>query len=134
MRAMTTVVSATDDPTERSIPPDTMTIVMPAAAMPTTTVCRAIVTRLMGRANVSGRSATNKRYTRRSATSGPTHEAPPLARAVARRAQLGRSRGHEPVASRSTPCSVSSRVGRAGPSRPRRITAMRSHTPRSSGK
>ena len=37
------------------------TIVIPAVAMPTTTVCRAIVTRLMGRANVSGLSAAKSR-------------------------------------------------------------------------
>jgi hypothetical protein len=36
--AMTTVVSATDEPTDRSMPPETMTMVIPADATATTTV------------------------------------------------------------------------------------------------
>src|SRR6185369_17668028 len=41
--------------------------------------------------------------------------------------------GH-PVASSKRSCSLSSLAGRAAPSLPRTITAMRSHTPSSSGK
>ena len=44
--AMQTVTSATVDPTERSIPPAIMMIVMPSAAVPTITVCTAIVRQL----------------------------------------------------------------------------------------
>ena len=44
--AMQTVTSATVEPTERSIPPAIMMIVMPRAAMPTITVCTAIVRQL----------------------------------------------------------------------------------------
>ena len=43
---MTTVVSATTEPTDRSMPPDTMTIVMPSAAVQTIAVCRAMSSRL----------------------------------------------------------------------------------------
>src|SRR5262249_38695058 len=39
-----------------------------------------------------------------------------------------------PDASINSECSVHSSTGRAGPSRPRDITAIRSQTPRSSGK
>ncbi len=59
--ATTTVVSATVDPTERSMPPSMMIMVMPAAATPTTAVCRAMVIRFAGRAKVSGESATKSR-------------------------------------------------------------------------
>ncbi len=45
-RAITTVVSAMTDPTERSMPPATITTVMPIAAMQTIAVCRAISSRL----------------------------------------------------------------------------------------
>ena len=45
---MTTVVSATIEPTDRSMPPATITIVMPSAAMQTIAVCRAISSRLPG--------------------------------------------------------------------------------------
>ncbi|KYG08612.1 hypothetical protein BE21_22760 [Sorangium cellulosum] len=55
--ARTTVVNATSEPVERSIPPVAMTRVMPRAQMPTTTVCRAIVSRFWLRRNVSGVSA-----------------------------------------------------------------------------
>ena len=41
-----TVTSATVEPTERSIPPAIMMIVMPSAAVPTITVCTAIVRQL----------------------------------------------------------------------------------------
>ena len=44
--AMPTVTSATVEPTERSIPPEIMMIVMPRAAVPTITVCTAIVRQL----------------------------------------------------------------------------------------
>ncbi len=45
------------------MPPRTMTRVMPEAATPTTAVCRAMVTRLAGRAKVSGERTTKSRYT-----------------------------------------------------------------------
>jgi hypothetical protein len=54
IQAMTTVTSETRDPTDRSMPPATITTVIPTVAMPTTTVCRAMVTRLSAVANVSG--------------------------------------------------------------------------------
>jgi hypothetical protein len=54
IEATRTVVSATIEPTERSMPPAIMTSVMPEAAMPTTTVCRAIVTRFCVLPNVLG--------------------------------------------------------------------------------
>ncbi len=73
MEATTTVVSATEEPTERSIPPCTMTNVMPTEAMATITVWRAMVMKFADRANVSGASATNSTYVARSATSGPNH-------------------------------------------------------------
>ncbi len=44
--AMHTVTSATVEPTERSIPPAIMMIVMPRAAVATMTVCTAIVRQL----------------------------------------------------------------------------------------
>ena len=47
--AMQTVTSATVEPTERSIPPAIMMIVMPRAAVPTITVCTAIVRQLSTR-------------------------------------------------------------------------------------
>ena len=43
---MPTVTSATVEPTDRSIPPEIMIIVMPSAAVPTITVCTAIVRQL----------------------------------------------------------------------------------------
>ena len=43
---MTTVTSATAEPTERSIPPEIMMSVIPSAAVPTITVCTAIVRQL----------------------------------------------------------------------------------------
>ena len=48
---MTTVVNATIDPTDRSIPPATITIVMPSAAVQTMAVCLAISSRLLPRKN-----------------------------------------------------------------------------------
>jgi hypothetical protein len=57
--ATTTVASATPDPTERSMPPCTMIIVMPTATTATTTVWRAIVTRFAAPRKVSGLSAEN---------------------------------------------------------------------------
>ena len=38
--AVTTVLSATTEPTDKSIPPETTTMVMPSAATHTITVCR----------------------------------------------------------------------------------------------
>ena len=64
----TTVESATVEPTERSMPPSRMTSVMPIAAIPTTTVCRAIVVRFCargtGRARGSRRARTRRRRPR----------------------------------------------------------------------
>jgi hypothetical protein len=57
--ATTTVVSATPEPTDRSIPPWIITTVMPTAVIATTTVWRAMVTRFCVPAKVSGLSATN---------------------------------------------------------------------------
>ena len=49
--AVTTVLSATMEPTDRSIPPATITIVMPSAATQTMAVCRAISSRFAARKN-----------------------------------------------------------------------------------
>ena len=57
--AITTVVSATSEPTERSMPPWTITNVMPTAATATTTVWRVIVSRFTTPRNVSGASTPN---------------------------------------------------------------------------
>ena len=51
MSAMQTVTSATVDPTERSIPPAIMMIVMPSAAVATITDCTAIVCQLCNDTN-----------------------------------------------------------------------------------
>ena len=44
--AVTTVVRAICDPTDRSMPPEMITYVMPSAATPTITLCVRIVFRL----------------------------------------------------------------------------------------
>ena len=44
--AITTVVSATTEPTDKSMPADTITIVMPSAVVQTIAVCRAMSSRL----------------------------------------------------------------------------------------
>ncbi len=59
--AITTVASATAEPTERSMPPRITTSVIPTEHRPRATVCRAMVTRLTGRANVSGTRTTKSR-------------------------------------------------------------------------
>ncbi len=43
---MTTVVSATIEPTDKSIPPATITMVIPSAAVQTIAVCLAMSSRL----------------------------------------------------------------------------------------
>ena len=50
-RATITVVSATSEPVERSMPPVTMTSVIPRAQIATTTLCRLIVSRFCVRRN-----------------------------------------------------------------------------------
>ena len=49
--AVTTVLSAMTDPTDKSIPPATITIVMPSAATHTIAVWRAMSSRLAGLKN-----------------------------------------------------------------------------------
>jgi hypothetical protein len=49
--AVTTVLKATTDPTDRSIPPATITIVMPSEAVQTIAVWRAMSSRLLPRKN-----------------------------------------------------------------------------------
>src|SRR5207253_9149259 len=50
-RAPATPASAIDDPTERSMPPDTITTVMPIAMIVMTAVCRATPARLPAERN-----------------------------------------------------------------------------------
>ena len=73
--ATTTVVNATTEPTDRSMPPLTMTRVMPTAHSPTTVVCRAIVDALAADAKPGALSAKNA-YATASAASGPTPACP----------------------------------------------------------
>ena len=57
---MTTVASAMIAPTERSMPPETMTMVMPSAASATMAVWRRIVSRLSGSAKLRPRVAASR--------------------------------------------------------------------------
>ena len=69
--AMTTVLSAMIEPTERSMPAATMTMVMPRAAVQTIAVCRAMSSRLTGRKNCGPMSSANTAQTKRRPSSGP---------------------------------------------------------------
>ena len=68
---MTTVVSATTEPTERSMPPDTMTIVMPSATVQTIAVCRAISSRLVPEKNLGPMSTPKMIATKSKPSTGP---------------------------------------------------------------
>ena len=127
--AMTTVVSATTDPTDRSMPPDTMTIVMPSAAVQTIAGLPRDQLEVAGREELrADEHAEDDRDEREARARGP-----PVA---GRRARAVAARG---VSAAPVAAIISSVLGplggrRAAPSRPRRITAMRSHRPSSSGR
>ena len=123
--AVTTVLSATTDPTERSMPPDTITMVMPSAATQTMTVWRAISSRLAARKNCGPMSAPN--------SASDEREPDEDAGLVEQAAPCGYD-ARAPDAAINSACSFHSATGLAGPSRPRDITAMRSHTPSNSGR
>jgi hypothetical protein len=78
--ATTTVASAMVDPTDRSIPPATITRVMPSAAMPTMVDCRAMVWRFAAEPKLSGASSANSAYTATSPPNGPSAESHPCQR------------------------------------------------------
>ena len=125
--AITTVVSEMTEPTERSMPPATITAVMPIAAMQTIAVWRAISSRLPGSMNCdAGERGEDQRH---------QHEAEQRAGAVEQRPRGHDARAAPPVIVATIRSdSFSSATGRAGWSRPRNITATRSQTPSSSGR
>ena len=102
--AVTTVLSAMIEPTDRSMPPDTITIVIPSAATQTMAVWRAISSRLARReelradqhAEERARRARGRRSTPRSSSEPPRRHDAPCA----------------PDASISSACSVQSAAGR----------------------
>ena len=105
----------------------TITTVMPSAAMQTIAVCRAISSRFAGREELRARRARRRRprpasgrsaCPSRSSSERVGHAAAPPPVACHHQLVLGQAR----------------RPGAAAPSRPRRITAMRSHRPSSSGR
>ena len=69
--AMTTVLRAITDPTDRSIPPATITIVMPSAATHTMAAWRAISSRLAALKNCGPMSNPNRIATSTSPASTP---------------------------------------------------------------
>ena len=118
--AMTTVLSAMIEPTDRSMPPATITTVMPSAAMQTIAVCRAISSRLAGAKNCGPTSAPKmRRRATRPRERAAALEERPRRHATARAAGRGH---HQLVLGQRV------RPARARSSRPRRITAMRSHS------
>src|SRR6185312_12822761 len=94
--AMTTVASAMMAPTDRSMPPATMTMVAPSAAIATMVVWRRIVSRLSGSAKVRPRVAASRMEKRRKTARRPA-PAPRFLRrmgeASRRRARPGRGAG-----------------------------------------
>ncbi len=70
-QAMTTVLSATIEPTDKSMPPEMMTSVIPSAAMPTMVVWRAMVSRLRDERKLSGPMIANSAKTAIRPSSGP---------------------------------------------------------------
>ena len=110
-------VSATIEPTDRSIPPATMTIVMPSAAMQTIAVCRAISSRLAGAEEL--RADERRRRRARPASSPSEHDRRRRAQRSAPSSRASRSgRVHHQRVLRPV------RAGRGGPSRPRHMTAI----------
>ena len=81
--ATMTVVSATTDPTERSMPPETTITVMPSAAAHTIAVCRAISSRLPGRKKLAPIKVANVIVTKSRPSTGPP--APASERGIMRR-------------------------------------------------
>ena len=121
--ATTTVVKATAEPTDRSMPPLTMTRVMPTAADGDDRRLPRHRRRVGGAGERAGaRTAKNdpERHERREGAQ------PGLL------AGAGASRAHRLSEQRGPPRRTRTRDAR-GPSRPRRMTAMRSAMPRSSG-
>ena len=128
--AVTTVLSAMTDPTDRSIPPATITIVMPSAATHTMAVWRAMSSRLAGAEKLRADEKSEKDRDERE----PGEHAGILKRACRRSAaREGGSRSRlmlpAPARARSTQM-----PGAASPRRPRDMTAMRSQSASSSGK
>ena len=159
---MHTVTSATVEPTERSIPPAIMIIVMPRAAMPTITVWTAIVRQLSRVRNRpdSRVIAPKSKMIRTSPTNGPnTVQAQPrLPRSLIAGIPCrfpSRASGHRDcppanaqewcasitldwaasvwVATCMISCSVHSETGRASLRAPRAMTAIRSQIPKQLG-
>ena len=122
------------DPTDKSIPPATITIVIPKAR-------DAHDGRLarhefeIGRAEELGtdEKAEKDRDERKTREHAGILK-PGLVHLSASRREGRIAAGLAPDASRTNACSVHSDAGRGSPSRPRDMTAMRSHSARSSGK
>jgi hypothetical protein len=72
--ASVTVASATWAPTDRSMPPLTITRVMPSAAVATTAVWRSMISAFAAFANWAGRRAENRITTATRPASGPSLE------------------------------------------------------------
>jgi len=70
--ASVTVASAIWEPTERSMPPLTITSVIPSAAVATTAVCRSMVSAFAPVANCAGRSAAKSNSTAARPARGPS--------------------------------------------------------------
>ena len=113
------------EPTARSIPPPTMTSVMPIAPIATITVWARTTRRLLAGEVALGRAAREREEGHHEQEA---HEGAEADEALAQVAP------HAPIAASRTVSGVHSATGRAGPRRPRLITARRSHTPRSSGR
>ena len=124
-KATMTEVMATMEPTDRSMPPRTMTRVIPSAAVPTMAVCLAMVSSVRTDAKLSGPTRAKKTVHRR--------EADERAETGQPGSNAGRRRRHE-TAWPMMVSSSSSATGRASDRKPRLITAMRSASPSSSGR
>ena len=124
-RAQRTPVRAIVEPTARSIPPPTITSVIPMAPMATITVWARTTRRLLAGEVPLGGPARDREEAdhEQQADEGP--EADEAVPQVA---------PHAPIAASSAFSGVHSATGRAGERRPRLITARRSQTPRSSGR
>src|SRR5262245_30788008 len=92
------------EPTDRSMPPDTITNVMPIAHNPTITVCVATVFKLYADKNCPGSNAATSPSARPSARNGPSTESARLSdtRRLAHQLSFGpldpRSRTSQPPA------------------------------------
>ncbi|OHB73905.1 MAG: hypothetical protein A2Z25_10165 [Planctomycetes bacterium RBG_16_55_9] len=69
-QAITTVLRATTEPTDKSIPPEIITSVIPNAATPTMVVWRAIISVFRAVAKLDGAMSTNKPNTAKRANTG----------------------------------------------------------------